>query len=94
VPPPAAAAPGADELLADATLAAPLATMQELLGKILGPMARIVFRDALDEWGQKHKPTPANLTQLVDIIGREIGDTARARAYRQLLTAHFKPERR
>jgi DNA-binding response OmpR family regulator len=92
--PPPSPGPSAETLLADPALKAPLATMQELLGKVLGPMARIVFRDALDEWGSKHKPAPSNLTQLVEILGREIGDPGCARSYRQLLATHFKPERR
>jgi len=91
-PPPSTPSP--EQLLAGGPLAAPLKTMQELLGKVLGPMAKIIFEDALAEWLQKHRPAPATLPQLAEILGREIGDPQRARAYKQLLVAHFKPGRR
>lgn len=84
----------AEQLLAGGPLAAPLASMQELLGKVLGPMAKIVFPEAVEEWLLKHKPIPTTLPQLADILCREIGDAQRARAYRQMLVAHFKPVRR
>jgi len=93
-PPLPTPSPSPEQLLVGGPLAAPLQTMQELLGKVLGPMAKIIFADALAEWLQKHKPAPGTLPQLAEILGREIGDPQRARAYKQLLVAHFKPGRR
>lgn len=89
-PPPTAAAPSpaspsADQLMARGPLAAPLKEMQALLSKVLGPMAQIVFQDALAEWAANNPPTSAALPQLVELLAREIGDPERVKSYKQLL---------
>jgi hypothetical protein len=91
-PPPKAAVPAANQLLADGPLATLLKEMQTLLSKVLGPMAQIVFQDALAEWAACHPPTAVALPQLVELLAREIGEPGRVKSYKQLLDAHLKSD--
>jgi len=66
-------------------LAPPLQVMNQLLSKIMGPMATIVFDDAVSLWCRDQQPATAGLPKLLEILCQEIGDDEKARTYRDLV---------
>jgi len=70
-------------------LATPLQVMEELLNNVMGPMAAIVFEDALDIWIKSVVPAPATLPKLLEIICQEFGDDEKARIYRDLVRSRL-----
>jgi len=81
------ASPAVDpgKLRSSPALAKPLQTMQDLLTKVMGPMASIVFDDALQVWSQSEPQVPASLPKLLEILCIEFGDDEKARIYRNLV---------
>lgn len=81
----APAATDLDKLRSSPALAQPLQVMQDLLTKVMGPMAVIVFEDALVLWSRNHPPAPASLPKLLEILCLEFGDEEKAQTYRELV---------
>lgn len=74
-----------ESLLSNSSLAKPLTTMRELLAKIIGPMAGIVFDDILAQWCASAPPGKNGLPRLLDMLNKEIGDAEKAAQYRDLV---------
>ena len=87
---PGKTAPDLDRLLAGGPLAAPLAAMQTLLAKVMGPIAPIIFRETVEEWLTRHPPARSTLPALFDLLAREIGEPDKIQTYRQLITPHLQ----
>ena len=88
--PAAAPAPAASKIDPEALretdgLVEPLQIMLQGLTKIMGPMAMIVFDDALVAWATGQTPSPSTLKILLDILCEEIGDQDKAGRYRDLV---------
>lgn len=66
-------------------LAEPLQTMLHLLTKIMGPMAMIVFDEAVITWASRQPPAPSKLNALLDVLCEEIGDQDKAGRYRDMV---------
>jgi len=86
-PPVAPAAPRVDpaQLRKSGPLARPLQSMAQMLAKVMGPMAGIVFDDALVAWAAGQVPSLSSLPALLDSLCREIGDPEKAERFRQLV---------
>lgn len=88
--PPPAEAPAAgastgispEALMTNGPLSPILGDMQAALAKVVGPMAKILFMDALEKWTRTGPATPDHLPRLLDIIDGEINDPAKSADYR------------
>jgi len=87
VSPPPLSAPKVDPAALKETegLVEPLQIMLQALTKIMGPMAMIVFDDALIAWASKQTPAVSTLKILLDILCEEIGDQEKVGRYRELV---------
>lgn len=83
-PPPAAESPEA--LMNEGPMAATLAEMQAALAKVVGPMAKILFMDALEKWTRSGPVGPETLDRLLDILDDEIADPDKSADYRNRVT--------
>jgi hypothetical protein len=90
-PPSAMPTAPVENLRESGPLAKPLQGMASQLAKILGPMAFIVFDEAVAAWQVSQTPTPAGLSKLLDTLCREIGDAEKAKQYRELVRKHLGP---
>lgn len=73
------------ELFEKGPLAQPLRAMLKLLSKVIGPMAKIVFDDALARWVQSNQTKKGSLSKLLEIVCQEIGDEEKSKEYRELV---------
>jgi len=79
-----------EEILSSGPLSTPLKGMQQQLANVIGPMAEILCQDAVAEWSSTFQVSMTNLSHLVDLICRDIGDTQKARQYRELIQSQLK----
>jgi predicted regulator of Ras-like GTPase activity (Roadblock/LC7/MglB family) len=87
-PPPvnAPAAPPAGATPAPALPMAPLLEgLAHVLTKFLGPMAKIVLDDAVENWSQGRTPSANELPALIDTLCREIDDPDKEKSFRQMV---------
>ncbi|RMF44512.1 MAG: hypothetical protein D6751_08910 [Deltaproteobacteria bacterium] len=82
-PPPAGGAAATEVPVADSKA---IEVMKNALSKVVGPMASIMFEDALQEAHQSGESGNKLLTRLQAILTREIGDEEMAANYRQLVS--------
>ena len=82
----------AEEVLQSAPLGNDLNSMRAALAKVMGPMAKIIFTDALNEWLQSNMPSYAELGRLVAILEREINDSDKSAYYRELILPYLEPK--
>jgi len=66
-----------------------LKAMQAALTKIAGPMAKIIFIDALEEWGKTEQPCFASIKTLLKILAREIDDPEKINYYQNLIKPYM-----
>ena len=66
-------------------LAKPLSIMKEELTTIIGPIAEVVFTEAVDEWLTAARPSMSTLGKLAEIIEEEIGSADMINAFRARL---------
>ncbi|MDM8536385.1 hypothetical protein QUF70_06495 [Desulfobacterales bacterium HSG17] len=78
-----------ENLLNEGPMSEKLKGMQTALAKIVGPMAKIIFIDALDEWVKIEQPGFSSINTLVKILGREIGDPEKTIYYRNLIEPYM-----
>jgi predicted regulator of Ras-like GTPase activity (Roadblock/LC7/MglB family) len=74
-----------DAIRASGPLAMPLKVMEELLSEVMGPMAGIVFEDALASWSKAAVPATGTLPKLLEILYHEFGDDDKAKVYRDMV---------
>lgn len=74
-----------EDLMSSDTLADPLDKMQSALFKVVGPMAKIVFYDALKQWLIIDTPCMDSLPLLTDIVLKEIGDEGLVNDFKERL---------
>jgi hypothetical protein len=91
---PAAIVPRIDpaQLRESGPLVEPLQAMVQMLAKVMGPMAGIVFNEALESWANEQPPTPARLPALQESLCREIGDPEKAERFRKLVESQLVPK--
>ncbi|PNU20699.1 hypothetical protein C2E25_05620 [Geothermobacter hydrogeniphilus] len=79
-----------EELMAKGPLSTPMKGMLQQLANVIGPMAEILFQDALIEWSKTFQVSITNLPHLVDLVCRDIGDNQKAKQYRDLIQSQLK----
>lgn len=79
----------AEEMLNRGPMADSLRSMQLSLAKVMGPIAKVIFRDALNEWGKSGQPSFATIAVLIDILQKEINDPEKFQDYRQRIAAYL-----
>lgn len=72
----------ADEMLTSGPMAPSLQAMQKSLAKVVGPIARVMFREALDDWVKTVPPSRGTLSVLVEFLRTEIDNPDQFEAYR------------
>lgn len=82
----------ADEILQSGTMANDLNGMKSALAKVMGPMAKIIFIEALEEWLKRDTPSYASLENLIGILDKEISDADKAAYYRELILPYLEPK--
>ena len=87
-PPAAPSAPAPQTPIVGATSAEVepiLSKMQDSLAKVLGPMAELIFDEAVDEWKAQGGGSKGSLSALIELISEEIGDDEKAKEYRSMI---------
>jgi CheY-like chemotaxis protein len=74
-----------EQLLESSPLSGILSKMKDALVKIMGPIAEIVFTDALDSWMTSGEPSTSSIPLLLDILDSEIGDPEKITKYREMI---------
>lgn len=62
------------------------------LNKIMGPISKIVFDEALDDWQQTGGADRTNLDRLIELIGQQINDQDKTIHFRNLVRAALNSE--
>lgn len=66
--------------------------MQTCLAKVIGPIAKIVFQDALYQWEQHTSPGSKDYAMLKKMILNEIDDPDHKQRLEELLTEYIENE--
>ena len=77
--------PNVQALLEKGPMAQPLQSMLKLLTKVIGPMAKIVFDEALIRWVATIEDKKGSFSKLLEIVCQEIGDGDKSTEYRNLV---------
>ncbi len=75
----------AEQLLDSDPMAETLHKMKEALGKIMGPIAELVFTDSLNSWIETGQPSPSSLPSLLIILDNEINDPEKVTKYHEMV---------
>jgi len=73
-----------EQLNAHHELAPAFEELRHNLAKVMGPMASIIFDDALLRWAASHPVNTSGLLNLVEVVCIEIGDLSLADQYRNI----------
>ena len=79
-----------DEFIRSGPLAEALQGMQAALFKIVGPMAKVIFRDAVREWLRSQSASELDLSALGEVLIREIRDPDKGLQYEKMISAQIK----
>jgi len=77
-----------EDLMNSGTLADPLEMMQSALFKVVGPIAKMVFLDSIEQWMTLDTPCMDNLPMLTNIVLEEIGDARLAKDFKERLPSY------
>lgn len=81
-----AEAPSAKEIMANSVVADELAEMEAALCSIVGPMAKMVFEEVVQEWLQSQEPSQTTLPALVKAVTKEINDPDKEKSYLEMIS--------
>ena len=81
--------PATDSTAKSSSIAEPLAAMESLLAKVLGPIAPILFKENLERWLSQGRATAARLPDLMALLEAEINDAERIEKFRLLMAPHL-----
>ena len=73
------------EKSADRDLTILFESLREHLAKIVGPMAKIIFDEAVDEWQKQGVGDESRLESLLDLLKQEIVDPEKIEHYQELI---------
>ncbi|WP_022665837.1 DUF4388 domain-containing protein [Desulfospira joergensenii] len=79
-----------EEMLSRGPLSERLQEMQAALYKTAGPMAKILFRDAVREWIRVEDPSESSLPALIEIVVRGINDPDKKQIYMKMISLRSK----
>lgn len=86
--PPVKKAISIEEIINNSPLSEQLGGMQTALLKIVGPMAKIIFKDAINIWIDSNNPSESSLPRLVKILLNEINNREREEKYLNLIAPY------
>ncbi len=72
-----------EEMMNSGPLSDPLTKLKALMVKILGPVAPVMFKGALEKWCETQTPSTDTMPLLVDLLCREMGDGDFAEEFRK-----------
>ena len=75
-----------EELMTASPVAPRLQQMQAALYKTVGPLAKIIFRDAVKKWAESGNITSLRLPLLSRILAKEINDPEKEKAYLEIMS--------
>lgn len=75
-----------EDLIRSGPVAEQLQEMQAALYQIVGPMAKVIFRDAVREWLPSQNALEFNLSALVEVLTREIRDPDKEQQYVKMIS--------
>jgi hypothetical protein len=78
-----------EELMQGGPLADALNGMRAALAKVLGPMAKIIFMDAVNDWLKDNKPSFDTLENLVEALNKEISDPKKIAFYKDQILPYI-----
>ena len=76
----------AEEVIKNSPAATQLQEMQTALFKIVGPMAKIIFKEVVEEWVQSQEPDEASIPLLLNLLLKEINDPEKEQQYVDMIT--------
>lgn len=76
----------AEDIINNSFVSDQLQDMETALFKIVGPMAKIIFREAVQEWIQSQNPSESSIPMLLDILSKEINDPEKEQQYADLIS--------
>ncbi len=76
----------AEELLREGPLSATLLAIQDALAMVMGPIARVIMIDALNEWLKTGPPSNGAIPLLANILCKEINDSQRAEDFKKRIS--------
>ncbi len=79
----------AEDVIHHSPLATQLQGMQTALYKILGPMAEIIFKEAVRDWIQSEEPSETSIPGLLEILAGEIDDSVKEKKYFELISPYM-----
>ncbi|MBU1013797.1 MAG: hypothetical protein KKG99_12395 [Bacteroidetes bacterium] len=77
-----------EEIINNSPISEQLSGMQAALLKIVGPMAKIIFKDAIKAWIGSNDPSESSLPRLVEILLNEINNSEREEKYINLIAPY------
>jgi hypothetical protein len=66
--------------------------MEASLSKVMGPVAKVVFINALHNWIETDQPSFDSMPVLVDMLGHEINDNEKFKDYRGGITPYIEKQ--
>lgn len=78
------------EVIADSPVSERLQGMQEGLIKIMGPMATIIFKEAVRDWIRLKDPSESTLPVLLEILSGEINDPEKEKKYLGIISPYIE----
>lgn len=77
-----------DRLLEEGPLAPQLQGMLDALFVVIGPMAQLVFDDALKHWVRSQSPSESGLAALATLVTQDIGDPEKEDDYMRRIQSY------
>ena len=79
-----------EEVINNSPVSVQLQGMQTALLKILGPMATIIFKEAVRDWIQSEEPSGSSIPVLLEILTNEINDPEKEEKYLTLISPYIE----
>ncbi len=78
-----------DELINNSPISEQLQGMQNALFEIIGPMAELIFKDAVRDWIKSVEPSETSFHVLVKLLTNEINDPENENKYLELISSYY-----
>ncbi len=78
-----------EDIISHGPLADTLKNMERAMAKVVGPMAKIIFKDAVEEWALNNTPSADSLDILMNLLAKEIDDPEKITYYRELIEPYL-----
>ncbi len=79
-----------EEVINNSPVSGQLQGMQTALLKILGPMATIIFKEAVRDWIKSEAPSETSIPILFEILANEINDPEKEEKYLTLISPYIE----